>query len=173
MDPLALFAICLRASLLSVGGSTALPALRGDLVSTGVLSNQQIIESIAIGRLSTGPSGLYIVSLGYFALGWAGAAIGLVASTLPPLLLVPATAAVRRQLLSPWFAGMVRGIALATSGLVIATTISLAVPSNGSGLTAWWQIPLLVLGAAIAIERKRHPLIAIGVGSAVGLLLGR
>src|ERR671937_1060751 len=173
MDPLSLFVVCLRASFLSVGGSTALPALRDDLVTRGVLTDHQIVEAIAIGRLSPGPSGLYIVSLGYFALGWLGAAIGLLASTLPPLLLVPAAAAVRRQLLSPWFAGMVRGIALATSGLVIATALSLIAPSGGGAVASWWQVPLLAVGTGIAIERRRHPALAIAVGAALSLLLGR
>src|SRR5439155_6449046 len=77
-DPISLFLICLRASLLSLGGSTALPALREDL--GGIVSDRQIVESLAIGRLSTGPSGLYVVSLGYFALGFPGAAVALLAA---------------------------------------------------------------------------------------------
>jgi len=168
-DPISLFLICLRASLLSLGGSTALPALREDL--GGIVSDRQIVESLAIGRLSTGPSGLYVVSLGYFALGFPGAAVALLAAMIPPLLLVPAAAAVRRQLLSPWFAGVVRGLALTTSGLVIVTTTSILF--QGQGASTWWQLALLILGIAIAVEGKRHPVLAIAAGALAGILLAR
>ena len=72
MSPLALFFVFLRAAALSFGGQGALPLLREDLVNTGVLSEGQVLEALAIGRIAPGPTGLYIVSLGYFAYGVAG-----------------------------------------------------------------------------------------------------
>ncbi len=172
MDPLELFIVCLRASALSIGGSTALPLLRADLVAPGFITDRQVIESLTIGRLSTGPSGLYVVSLGYFALGWVGAAIALVASSLPPLALVALATTIRRQLLSPAFAGMVRGIALSTVGLLFATSATLFV-SAGGGAPAWWQYALGAASIAIGIEGKRHPAIVIGIAAVVGVLLAR
>jgi chromate transporter len=64
MDALALFAVFLKASALSLGGLSSLPLLRADLVAPGIATDDQVVQAIAIGRISTGPNGLYIVSLG-------------------------------------------------------------------------------------------------------------
>src|SRR5258705_491127 len=128
MDPLALFAVLLKDSALALGGLGSLPLLRQDLVATGVVTDEQLVQALAIGRLSTGPNGLWIVSLGYQMAGLLGAAMALVASCLPPLVILPATAMARRWLLSVPFAGLVRRAALATAGLLCATGFSLIAP---------------------------------------------
>ena len=53
--------------------------------------------------------------------GLTGAGMALVASSLPPLVILPATAVARRWLMSVPFAGLVRGAALATAGLLSAS----------------------------------------------------
>ena len=172
MNPLELFVILLRASLLSIGGQSALPVLRVDLVVSGILTDQQVVESLAIGRLAPGPSGLYIISLGYFALGWLGAALALLASVLPPLSLVAAAAFLRRRMVSRWAAGAVRGLALVTSGMVLSTTSTLAAPLvEGGG--AVWQLALLGLGAFVVAHGRHHPAWVITIGALAGLALVR
>src|SRR5881628_4088923 len=109
MDPVALFGVLLKDSALALGGLGSLPLLRQDLVATGVVTDTQLVEALAIGRLSTGPNGLWIVSLGYQLAGPLGAAMALLASSLPPLAILPATAVARRWLLSVPFAGLVAG----------------------------------------------------------------
>ncbi|HEY9325415.1 MAG TPA: chromate transporter, partial [Candidatus Limnocylindria bacterium] len=121
MDPLTLFAVLLKDSALALGGLGSLPLLRQDLVATGFATDSQLVQALAIGRLSTGPNGLWIVSLGYQMAGLLGAAMALIASSIPPLVILPATAVARRWLLSVPFAGLVRGAALATAGLLCAT----------------------------------------------------
>ena len=173
MNALELFWTFLQASFLSLGGQTALPLLRQQLVDAGVVTDRQIIEALTIGRLGTGPGGLYMVSLAYFALGWIGAFVALVAITLPPLTILPLAATLRRQLLSAPFAGAVRGLALCTSGLVVSTTAFLIVPGTADGVNTWWQAVLLVAGVALGIEGKRHPMLIIAVGAVAGVLLSR
>src|SRR6266542_3411206 len=90
MDQLVLFLIFLKASALSVGGLASLPLLRADLVPANV-NDTQIVQALAIGRLTPGPNGLYIVSLGYLAAGWYGALAALIAASLVPLVMLPAT----------------------------------------------------------------------------------
>jgi chromate transporter len=176
-DPLTLFLTFLRAATLSVGGLSSLPQLRTDLVRPGIVTEAQVLEALTIGRLSTGPNGLYSVSLGYFAAGWLGALIALVAITVPPLTIVPLASAVRQQLLSPWAAGIVRGIALSTSGLVVATGIQLIAPGRSLAAVPIWQLALVVIGLALTIQQKLHPgLLVIGgavVGIVAALLTGR
>ena len=173
MDPVGLFTAFLKASAFSVGGLSGLPLLREQLVVPGFVSEQQVVESLTIGRLSTGPNGLYVVSLGYFAYGWAGAGIAILAATLPPLLMVPAAAVIRRQLLSPWVAGMVRGVTLSTSGLLLATAYSLLVRDAAIASVPVWQIALALVAAAVTIRGGIHPALLIAGGAVVGVALGR
>ena len=84
MDPLALFAVLLKDSALALGGLGSLPLLRQDLVATGLATDSQLVQALAIGRLSTGPNGLWIVSLGYQMAGLLGAAMALIASPRSP-----------------------------------------------------------------------------------------
>lgn len=173
MGPLDLFLSCLKAATFSVGGLSSLPVLQQELVVPGHLTEQQVIESLAIGRLSPGPNGLYIVSLGYFALGWLGAGIALLAAALPPLALVPAAALIRRQLLSPVAAGMVRGVALSTSGLLVATAISLLAPGIPITTVPLWQIALAVITTLVVVYGRVHPALLIIGGALIGIALGR
>src|SRR5437016_1680911 len=108
MDALALFGVFLKASALSLGGLSSLPLLRADLVAPGIATDDQVIQAIAIGRISTGPNGLYIVSLGYLVAGVVGATMALLAASLPPLVIVPITAAARRWLVATPVAGRAR-----------------------------------------------------------------
>ena len=138
MDIVWLFLVFLRASFLSLGGQTALPLLRQDLVASGLITDQRIIEALTIGRLGTGPGGLYIIALGYFAMGWLGALAALVATTLPPLLVVPLSAYIRPRLGQARVNGTIRGLALATSGLVIVTSLQLLYAESAGGVPAVW-----------------------------------
>lgn len=166
MDALGLFVAVLRAATFSVGGLSSLPLLRESLVAPGYVSEAHVLEAIAIGRLSTGPSGLYIVSLGYFALGCVGAAVALLAATLPPLTLVVLAAFVRRWLLTAWAAGIVRGVALSTSGLLVATGIQLVSPVGAV------QVVLAAIALALTIHGRVHPGLLVVAGALVGVALG-
>jgi len=171
VDPLALFAVLLKDSSLALGGLGSLPLLRQDLVATGFVTDSQLVQALAIGRLSTGPNGLWIVSLGYQMAGLLGAAMALVASSLPPLAILPATAVARRWLLSVPFAGLVRGAALATAGLLCATGVSLIVPAGDA--PSWWQVVVGIVAAALTYQGRLHPAVVVIGGAVLGLLLAR
>jgi hypothetical protein len=97
MDAWWLLLVFLRASLLSVSGQTALPLLRQDLLAAGLTTDQRLIEALTIGRLGTGPGGLYIIAIGYFTMGLIGAFVALIATIIPPLLVVPLVRTGRRD----------------------------------------------------------------------------
>ena len=172
MSPLTLFLACLKASALSIGGTSALPLLREGFVTSGVLSDQRILEALAIGRLAPGPSGLYIVSLGYFALGWLGAALAAIACALPPMLLIFVAVFLRRRFVSSWAVGAIRGLALVTTGLVVGTSSALLEGELASGAVVW-QYALVGVGAAGIAHGRRHPLWFVAAGAAAGILLTR
>lgn len=170
MEPLALLLVFIKASALSIGGLSSLPLLRADLVTPGIASDEQVVQAIAIGRLSTGPNGLYIVSLGYLVGGIAGAAMALVAAIIPPLVVVPVAALARKWLLATPVAGLVRGVALATAGLLVATGLGIV---NATGAPAWWQIALAAIATVLTYRGTIQPAFVIAIGAGVGLALGR
>ncbi len=170
--PLELFLVFLKASALGLGGFGSLPVLREDLILAGHATDDQLVQALAVGRLSTGPNGTYVVSLGYFAGGIPGAVAALIAACIPPLVMVPLVAVARGRLLSGGFAGFVRGASLATAGLLLAIGLALLAP-QGPGAVAWWHV-LLALVAGIATYQGRiHPALLIAGGAAAGLALGR
>jgi chromate transporter len=171
MDLVTLFLISLRASLLSVGGATALPLLREDLVRVGFLTDEEVVASLTIGRLSTGPNGLFIVAMGYLAMGWVGAVATLLAATVPPLLMVPAAALLRPRLVQPRVAGIVRGIGLAAVGLLVATMIQLLGSFGEGGLPAPWQLALAAIGVGIGIRGRVNPIPFVLGAGAIGIVL--
>ena len=170
MDALGLFGVFLKASALSLGGLSSLPLLRADLVATGIATDDQVVQAIAIGRISTGPNGLYIVSLGYQVAGMIGAAAALLAASLPPLVIVPITAFARRWLLTTWVAGLVRGVAMATAGLLVATGLGIV---GASGAPSLWQLALAAVGIVLTYRGTLHPAIVIAIGAVAGLALAR
>ena len=170
VDPVGLFLVFLKASALSLGGLSSLPLLRGDLVATHIATDQQLVQAIAIGRVSTGPNGLYIVSLGYLVGGFAGAALATVAAAVPPLVIIPIARVSRHLLLTPPVAGLVRGVALATAGLLVASSLQIQI---AAGATAWWQIALAAAAVVLSYRGTIHPAFVIVGGAAAGILLGR
>lgn len=167
-EQVALFLLFLKSSALAIGGLASLPLLRADLVPRYV-TDAGVVQALALGRLAPGPNGLYIVSLGYIVAGWSGALSALVAASLAPLAILPATVLARRWLLSAWFGGVVRGVLLATAGLLIATGITIVAVSG----TRPWQIGLVLIAFVITAQGKLHPGTVIVVGAIAGLVLAR
>jgi chromate transporter len=168
IEQLQLFFIFLKASALAIGGLASLPLLRADLVPQYV-TDAGIVQALAVGRLAPGPNGLYVVSLGYLVAGWTGALYALVGASLAPLVMVPATALARRWLMSAWFGGLVRGVSLATAGLLLATGVTIV----SAGGTQLWQLALVAATVVVTAHGKLHPALMIVVGGVVGLALGR
>lgn len=173
MDPATLFLTFLRASALSLGGQSGLPLLRDDLLRSGALTDSQIIDGLVIGRLSTGPGGLYMVSLGYLAGGALGAGLALLAIALPPLLILPAASWLRPRLANRRVNGLVRGLAFTTSGLVAATSLDLLFGPGSEAGQAAWQLALAVIGMVLSFNGRIHPALVVGIGAVAGLALAR
>lgn len=171
MGPLELFFVFLKASALGLGGYGSLPVIREDLILTGIATDEQLVQSLAVSRLSTGPNGTYVVGLGYLVGGIGGAIAALVAACIPPLVMVPLVAVARGRLLSAAFAGFVRGATLAVAGLMLAIGLALLVPAGA--LPAAWQVALALVAAAVTIQGKLHPALLMGGGAVAGILLGR
>ena len=125
MNPLIYFWLFLKASLFSTGGMGNLPSLHADFLARGWATEQQFAESLAIGQVAPGPSGLWVISLGYLTGGWRGAMLALIAINLPPLLVLMVDKLYRRVKNHPAVEGFVRGLSLAVVGVFGMVLISL------------------------------------------------
>jgi chromate transporter len=155
--PLALFWIMFKAALLSTTGTGNLPIVHQDLLSRGWATDRQFGESLAIGQISPGPTGLWVISLGYLVGGVRGAALTLLAIALPPLLvLVLVHGFYRRWGGHPATQGFVRGLGLAVCGIFV---IVLA----GIMRSAGWSFTnfLIMLGAIGLAATRRVPVVLV------------
>jgi len=148
---LSLFWIMFKASLLSTTGTGNLPIVHQDLISRGWATDRQFAESLALGQISPGPTGLWVLSLGYLVGGLRGAVLTLVAISLPPLLVLLLVHGVYRR----WghhaaVQGFVRGLGLAVCGVF---TIVLTGIMNNAG---WNAVNIVIALGAIALGATRR-----------------
>jgi chromate transporter len=168
MNPLALFWIMFKAAMLSTTGTGNLPIVHQDLLSRGWATDRQFAESLAIGQISPGPTGLWVISLGYLVGGIRGAAVTLIAIVLPPLVvLVLVHGFYRRWGGHPATQGFVRGLGLAVCGIF---TVVLAGIMKSAGFTS--TNFLIMLGAIGLGATRRVPVVLVLVLAALmGILI--
>ena len=169
ISPLVYFLLYLKASLFSSGGFSNLPSLRQDLLARRWATDAQFGQAIAIGQISPGPNGLWVISLGYFTYGIAGAVLALVAVTIPPLLVLIISAQYERVEGRPWMQGAMQGVSLGV--LALLTTVIWTIlrqPSvDAKGL-------LIAAGAfGLALSRKVNVLLILTLAGVAGYLLYR
>lgn len=165
-DPLLYFWLVLKGSLFSTGGLGNLPSIHADLTARGWAEDQQFAEALAVGQVSPGPSGLWVISLGFLVDGLRGALLAFVAITLPPWGVLLVDRLYRRYGNHPAIAGFVRGL-----GLVVVGTFLVAigrVTGQDLGLPA-----LLIILVTIILGRiRRLPVIVVlALAALAGMLL--
>ena len=169
ISPLVYFFLYLKASLFSSGGFSNLPSLRQDLLARRWATDAQFGQAIAIGQISPGPNGLWVISLGYFTYGIAGAVLALVAVTLPPLLVLIISAQYERVEGRPWMQGAMHGVSLGVLSLLttVIWTILRQPGVDAKGL-------LIAVGAfGLALSRKVNVLLILTLAGVAGYLLYR
>jgi chromate transporter len=163
MDWLTYFLLFLKASLLSTGGRGPFPYLYTDLIARGWAVESNFAEALTVGEISPGPSGLWVVSLGYLTAGLPGALLATLAIVLPPLVVLIVARIHDRLKSFRATQGVLDGLVLAIIGSGAVVLASLFV-SNGvnlvtvaiavvtAALTFTGRVPswLLLLGAAVA-----------------------
>lgn len=167
MNPLIYFLIIFKASLLSTGGMGNLPSIYQDLLANGWASEADFSKSIAIGQITPGPNGLWVLSLSYQVYGWAGVVLSLLAITLPPFFVLALAAVYQKLEHRPAVRGIMRGLSLAVVGLVVPICFSLL---NVPGLD--WRGGLIALGAfALAATNRIHVIFVLALAAVAGLVL--
>lgn len=167
IDPLTYFWIILKASLFSTGGTGNLPSIHNDMLARGWAVDRQFSESLAIGQISPGPSGLWVISLGYLTYGMEGALLAAIAISIPPMVVLAVAALHQRVGDHPAMQGFVRSLGLAVSAISVVIVMRLL---QDNGIDAGSIIILLVsIGLAIT-GRVPVPLLLILAGIAGALL---
>lgn len=168
MSGFELFLIFLKASLLSSGGLQALPLLQEDLiVQRGLLSYGDFATGVAIGRITPGPNGLFVLTIGYYVGGFAGAIASGLGILLPPFLAIALVRAHRRLANRPWVEGMTRGIAAASVGVLVALGYSFTTPLTSHPAS----IGILVVSLAVLLLTRADALPVLAAGSLAALAL--
>lgn len=169
INPLLYFLLFLKASLFSTGGFSNLPSLHQDLLANGWAVEADFGQSIAIGQISPGPNGLWVISLGYLTYGYLGALLALVAITLPPLLVLVVAAGYARIEQSAWVQGAMQGVSLAVVGILLTVVWTIL---DQPGVD--WKGLLIASGAfGLALSRKVNFLLILGLAGCVGYFLYR
>lgn len=166
MNPFEYLLIFIKASLFSTGGFGNLPSLHQDMLANGWATDTDFGQSLAIGQISPGPNGLWVIGLGYFTYGYLGALLTLVAISLPPLLVLGLQAIYSQIEHLTWVQGLMRGISLAVVGLTLTVSWTII---NGPQLD--WKSLLIGLTAfGLGLSRRVNVLVILGLAAVCGLL---
>ena len=169
IHPFIYFLLFLKASLFSTGGFSNLPSLHQDLIANGWAKEANFGQSIAIGQISPGPNGLWVISMGYLTYGYLGAFLALIAITMPALLVLVVAAGYTRIEHQAWVQGAMRGVSLAVVGLLLTVVWTIL---RQPGVD--WKGLLIAVGAfGLALSRKVNMLIILGLAGLAGYLLYR
>ena len=165
MNPLAYFLIFIKASLFSSGGMGNLPSLHQDLLANDWAQQADFSKAIAIGQITPGPNGLWVISLGYITYGFLGAFLSLIAITVPPFLVLLFEAVYRRVEDRRSVRGLTRGLSLTVFGLLLTVAAS----SITSPEIDWrgWLIGLATFG--LSLSGKVHVIFILGAAALAGL----
>lgn len=146
-----LFLIFLKIGAVLYGsGYVLLAFLRNDLVvRTGWLTNQQLLDAIAVGQFTPGPVFTTATFIGYVLGSWPGAILATLGIFLPSFIFVAAVnPLVPRLRRSPWMGALLDGVNVAALGLMAAVTWEL-----GRSAIIDWLTALLAIVAAILLIR--------------------
>lgn len=156
MTPLLFFWLMLKAALFSTSGSGNFPILHQDFLARGWATDQQFAESLAIGQITPGPSGLWVISMGYMVDGLRGALLALIAITLPPMLVLVIHGLYQRIVHHPGTQGFVRGLMLAVAGIYLIVLGGIMISTGVEPRSIMIALVALALGAT-----RRVPVIVV------------
>jgi chromate transporter len=170
---LVLYLLLLKANATAFSGLSSLPVLREDLVVRHqMLTDAQLNLAVTAGRSGPGPNGLYIVSVGYLIGGLPGAAAGWLAMITPTFLVIPMVRLVGARADRPRLRSAIRASMIASAGLLLAATLSLAHGALTDGLLIAVAAGSFLLFAFTRIESAWVIVAAAAVGLAHAVMVG-
>lgn len=165
-----LFLIFLKiGSVLYGSGYVLLAFLRADFVlRLGWLTDQQLLDAIAMGQMTPGPVFTAATFIGYLLGGASGALLATLGIFLPSFVFVAiSNPLIPRIRTSRWMGSLLEGVNAASLGLMAAVTIQLA----ASSLTDFFTIPIAVLSLILLLRNKLNSTWLIAGGAAAGFVI--
>ena len=149
-------------------GYVLLAFLRNDfVVRLGWLTDQQLLDAVAVGQFTPGPVFTTATFVGYLVGGLPGAVVATVGIFLPSFLFVAALKPlVPRLRASPWTGAFLDGVNVAALGLMAAVTWTLARDAVVDPLTG----ALAVAAGVLLIRFRVNSAWLIAGGGAIGVL---
>lgn len=160
---------CALLSLLAIGGAIATaPDLQRFMVEERHwITAQDFSSGLALAQAAPGPNLVFVVVIGYKALGLAGALAALAGSLLPSSLISLRAAAFKAERADrPLVQAFTQGAAPITVGLLLSTAWILAEPAH----ELLWGWVLLAVSVAWMMGTRHNPLWVLGLGAVVGAM---
>jgi len=169
MDWMTFFWYVLKSYLFSTGGFGPLPSLHADLLAQGWATEKQFTEALAVGQLSPGPNGLWVVSLSYLVAGAPGAALATLAMLLPPMFVLFVERGYLKIAMHPATQGLLDGIVLVIVGIGVTILVELLRSADFDTST----VAIVAVSALLAFSRRLPVNMILLLAAAAGLLLYR
>ena len=155
-------------SLLFGSGMVLFAFIQRDVVSRyGWLTQQQLIDAIAVGQMTPGPVLSSATFIGYLVSGWPGALVATVAVFLPSFIIVslmgPFIPRLRQSRIAQAF---LKGVNAAVVALILTVSLVLF----RSAIIDVWTVIILVAGLFILLRTKVDSFWLVLGGAAVGLI---
>lgn len=166
--PLLFFTFLKIGSVLYGSGYVLLAFLRADLVERfRWLTDQQLIDAVAIGQLTPGPVFTTATFIGFVVGSWPGALLATVGIFLPSFVFVAISNPwIPRMRKSTWFSGLLDGVNAASLSLMAAVTWQL----GRASLIDPFTILIFVISFVLLTWLKVNSTWLIAGGALVGLL---
>jgi chromate transporter len=175
VDPVSLFLVFLKIGAVLYGsGYVLLAFLRNDfVVRLGWLTDQQLIDAVAVGQLTPGPVFTTATFIGYVVAGTSGAALSTLAIFLPSFVFVALVyPLVPRLRASALMSAFLDGVNVAAIGLMLAVTWQLA----RSAVVDWPSAGVALVATVLLLRWRINSVWLIAGGAAFGAMthgLGR
>jgi chromate transporter len=155
-------------SLLFGSGMVLFAFIQRDVVDRyGWLSQQQLIDAIAVGQMTPGPVLSSATFIGYLVSGWAGALVATVAVFLPSFIIValmcPVIPRLRQSRIAQAF---LKGVNAAVVALILAVSLVLF----RSAIVDRWTVIILIVGLIALLRTKVDSLWLVLSGAAAGII---
>lgn len=160
------FLALLKSVLFSSGGYGPLPSLHSDFIAHRWANQEQFTQSLAIGQVTPGPNGLWVVSLCYLVAGLRGALLACIALLLPPLLILIVQRCYTRVASYPATQGLLDGVVLVIASFSVIVVFELFI-NNGLDIIV---VAIALISALLAISRCVSTNIILLAATLIGII---
>lgn len=164
-----LFLIFLKVGSILYGSGYVLFAfLEAELVDTGLLHRQVLLDAIAAGQFTPGPVFSSVAFIGYYLNGWSGALVSALGIFLPSFVFVALIHPIVKWLRnSEFFAAFLNAVNAASLALIAAVCLEML---NDSA-THWSTLLIAIVCGILSFATKWNSVLILMLGSGLGWVM--